>query len=97
MCGTTEGHEDYFYGNKVVLTGTDVGGPQCNAPMTVMHDNSYFTSSGDIKECGKSLGDLVKSGKSEKGSTVAKLPTDDTIIGWAKTTLGVTNGGKLRT
>ena len=26
--GTLKNHEDYFYGNKVVLTGTDVGGPQ---------------------------------------------------------------------
>ena len=91
VCGTLEGHEDYFYGNKVVLTGTKVGGPQCNHPATVLHDNQYFTSSGDVEECGKSLSDLQKAGTSEKGSSVAKLPDDATVIGWVKTMLGITD------
>jgi len=89
VCETLQGHEDYFYGNKAVLTGTNVGGPQCNDPTkTVMHDNSYYTSTGDIQECGKSLGDLIKAG-GEKGSMVAKIPADDVIIGWAKEKLGM--------
>jgi len=93
VCGTLKDHEDYFYGNKVVLTGTSVGGPQCSAPATIMHDNSYFTSTGDVQECGKSLADWMKAG-GEKGSSVAKIPTDDAIIGWAKVLLGTKNGGK---
>ena len=51
-----------------------------------MHDNQYFTNSGDVKECGKSLKDM---GDFDKGSTVAKTPADDTIIGWAKEKLGM--------
>merc|ERR1711918_38649 len=49
------GHEDQFYGNKVVLTGTDVGGVQCDGATTQFHDNSYFTPSGQLMECGGSL------------------------------------------
>merc|ERR1712076_312276 len=32
------GHEDYFYGNKVVLTKNQVGGVQCKDVKTVLHD-----------------------------------------------------------
>ena len=75
VCAQLAGHEDQFYGNKVVLTGTDVGGVQA----THVHDNKYFTSTGKITENGKPM--------AETGSTVATLPDDDTIIGWAKDTL----------
>jgi hypothetical protein len=30
----------------------------------------------------------------EKGSSVAKMPTDDAVIGWAKVLLGSKNCGK---
>lgn len=40
----------------MVLTGEKVGGPQCNAPgKTVMGNNSYYTASGDVQECGSDL------------------------------------------
>ena len=31
-CGMLDGHEDVFFGNTVVLTGSSVGKPQCDAP-----------------------------------------------------------------
>jgi len=47
-----------------------------------MHDNHYFTADGQVQICGKNLTDMQASGM-ESGSTEAKLPSDDTIIGWA--------------
>merc|ERR1711957_773307 len=82
VTGTLSGHEDYFYGNKCVLTNDKAGGPQCNDPKTQMHDNHYFTADGQVTMCGKNLTDMQASGM-ESGSTEAKLPSDDTIIGWA--------------
>jgi hypothetical protein len=81
VTNTLEGHEDYFYNNKAVLTGSSVGGPQCKAPATVMYNNSYFTPTGSISECGGPM--------KEKDSTVASMPADNTIIGWAKDKLGM--------
>ena len=88
VCSQQPGHEDYFYGNKVVMTGNKVGGFSCDgSAKTVVHDNEYYTSDGKISECGKDLADWQKAGN-DKGSMVAAFPSDDTIIGWAKDKLG---------
>merc|ERR1712203_936818 len=55
VTGTLDGHEDYFYGNKVVLTKNQVGGVQCKDVKTVLHDNSYYTPDGTLQECGVNL------------------------------------------
>merc|ERR1712100_588837 len=72
---TLPGHEDQFYRNQVVLTGTDVGGVQCNGAMTQLHNNSYFTPNGMLTECGGSLAGAQAKGL-DIGSTVSKTPTD---------------------
>ena len=84
VCSQLDGHEDYFYDNKVVSTGTDVGNFACSGTgKTVVHDNAYYTPTGDITECHKSLADWQAAGE-DKGSTVGAFPADDEIIGWAK-------------
>jgi len=83
-----DGHEDHFEHNTVVLTGTNVGSFTCSGTgKTVMSHNSYYTSSGSITECGQPLQDWQVKGE-DVGSTVAALPDDATIIGWAKALLG---------
>jgi len=73
----------------VVLKGEKVGGPQCNAPgKTVMGNNSYYTASGDVQECGSDLAAWQQKGN-EVGSSVGKTPSDATIIAWAKAKLGI--------
>jgi hypothetical protein len=52
VTNTLEGHVDLFQNNTVVLTGNNVGGPQCKAPATIMGMNKYYTKGGTIKECG---------------------------------------------
>ena len=45
-------------------------------------DNAYYTPDGAITECGANLTEWQALGN-DAGSTVARLPDDDTIIGWA--------------
>ena len=88
VCSQQPGHEDYFYGNKLVTTGTNVGGFACAGDAeTVVHDNAYYTASGSISECKMDLKAWQARGN-DKGSTVGPLPTDDTLIGWARSMLG---------
>ena len=91
VCGMLDGHQDVFTGNKVVMTGNNVGGPQCHAPgKTTMGQNDYYTPDGTANECGSSLADWQKKSKdNEPGSTVSKTPSDDVIIGWAKAKLNI--------
>jgi len=88
VTGTLEGHEDYFYGNKVVLTNNQVGGVQCKNAKTVLKDNSYFTPDGTLTECGGNLSQAQAKGF-DVGSTVAMTPSDDDILGWASDLLGI--------
>lgn len=70
------------------MTGKSVGGFACSGPAkTVVHDNRYFTPTGTIEECGTDLSSWQAKGE-DRNSTVAALPSDDTIIGWAKALLG---------
>ena len=88
ICSQQKGHVDYFYGNKLVVTVTNVGGFHCGGDaQVVIHDNEYFTQTGNITECGKPLQEWQAAGN-DKGSSVAKWPADDVIIGWAKAKLG---------
>ena len=88
VCSQQPGHEDYFYGNKLVTTGTKVGDLACDGDAkTVVHDNAYYTASGSISECKMDLKAWQARGN-DKGSTVGPLPTDETIIGWARSMLG---------
>merc|ERR1712000_443821 len=88
VCGTLKGHEDYFYGNKVVMHGKNVGGVQCSGAKTVLHDNSYFTPDGSLSECGGDLPSAQAKGF-DTGSTVSTTPADDVILGWASDLLGI--------
>jgi len=72
---TLEGHEDYFYGNYVVLQWETVG--SC-LPQKQMHDNQYFTPTGKVKE-----------GCEGFGGNVSKLPRDEEILNQAKKKLGM--------
>ena len=88
MCPQADKHEDHFFGNRVVLTGTDVGGLSCKAPgKTVVHDNEYFTADGNLTECGMNFTAWSAQGE-DKGSKVATWPADDVIISWARAKLG---------
>ena len=71
---TLPGHEQYFYGNYVVMQGEQVG--TC-LPQKQMYGNRYFTPSGKLQE-----------GCQGFGGQVSTTPSDaDTLI-QAKMKLG---------
>jgi hypothetical protein len=83
------GRENYFYNNRVVMQDTSVGNFQCSGPgQTVIRNNTYYTATGEVEECGMPLAEWQSQGH-DPGSTVLPHPKDDaTIIGWAKDLLG---------
>jgi len=85
-----EGHEDWFVSNRVVITGKKIGQFKCSGPgKTILHDNQYFTRSGDVQECGMSLVDWQQNATgNDVKSTVERIPSDETIIAWGKDVLG---------
>jgi hypothetical protein len=84
-----DGHGDYFYNNSVILTGSHVGAGTCTGTgMTVLHDNKYFTNDGTVTECKMDLAAWQAKGN-DKGSSVAKLPTDDAVVAMASALLGI--------
>ena len=84
VCEQTPGHEDYFYDNKVILTGNDVGGFACDGKAkTIVHGNDYFTKTGNVTECKMSL-DAWQAKGNDNGSSVAMWPKDEVILGWAR-------------
>lgn len=87
MSSQTPGHEDFFFSNRVVITGNNVGGFACTGDAkTVVYDNQYFTPTGSIQECGMDLPSWQAKGE-DHNSSVTTLPEDATIIGWAKALL----------
>merc|ERR1712130_908350 len=79
ICSQVPGHEDYFYGNKVIIgkANPPLGNYACNDPKTVVHDNEIYTSDGKATECGKPA-------PISKGTHVYKLPTPNQVITWAR-------------
>ena len=55
-----------------------------------MNDNEYYTSTGEITECGANLTDWQALGN-DVGSSVSTLPKDETIIGWAVELLDISS------
>lgn len=87
ICEQLEGHEDLFVNNKVVMTGEKLGGFKCQgAGKTILHGNNYFTPTGNVIECDMNLTDWQRHGN-DVNSTVSKLPSDDTILSWARSLL----------
>merc|ERR1711871_499187 len=78
------GHADVFVNNRVVMTSDHVGsGFSCGSVGSPnVTSNHFFTGTGNVSICNKPLNDV------DPASTVAKLPSDETIFGWAKDLLG---------
>jgi len=84
------GHEDYFYKNKIIMSGDGTyGHGTCSGTgKTVVHDNDVYTPNGNVQECGMSLVDWQSKGN-DPGSTSNKYPTDEVIVGWITKLLGL--------
>jgi len=105
MQGTFDvaGQRCSFENNKVVLLGSKIGNPQCptNPPVsyppwqgdTLLSNNEYYTPDGKMEECNMPLAQFqaLNTSFNDVGSTVVKLPSDATVIGWAKAVLECCN------
>jgi len=77
------GHEDYFYNNKVILQKDGIyGHGTCSgAGKTVVHNNAVFSPTGNVQECGMSLAQWQAQGN-DPGTTASVLPSDQTLVTW---------------
>jgi len=84
-----DGHEDTFANNHVVMTGSNVGSFTCKGTgKTIMANNTYYTSTGSVTECGAKLVDWQKQGN-DGGSEAAIWPTDAALTALAAAKLGI--------
>ena len=94
ICNQIKGHADAYYSNYVVLNndGGIGGGQECttsdSADATIVHDNHYFSPTGAVSECGKSLAAWQATG-GDPGSVAAAWPDAATLIAVARSTLGM--------
>jgi len=85
LSGQLTGHEDYFYANKVVMSGDGTyGHGTCSGNgKTVVHDNEVYTPNAKVDECGMSLANWQAQGN-DPGTKAAVWPADEVILTWLK-------------
>jgi hypothetical protein len=86
-----DGHEDQFYANYVVLNqdGNYVL-PVCSGTgKSVIGNNTVYTPTGNVSECGQALTAWQAAGN-DLGTTTAPYPPTSTLLGIAQELLGVT-------
>lgn len=95
ICEQLPGHEDRFYNNSVVITidGGDYGqGQTCHGSSTegktFLANNSIYTPSGSVSECGMPLSKWQAQGN-DPGTTVAAWPSPAEILEWGKAKIGM--------
>lgn len=94
ICQQLKGHPDKFYSNHVIQNGDGNygNGQACKTDgsedATVVHDNTIYTPSGKVTECGMALADWQAQG-GDPGTTAAVTPADSVIIGLARAALGM--------
>lgn len=93
ICNQLHGHEDHFYNNVVVQENDgDYGSGSCtDAPdnaKTVVYNNSIYTPTARVTECGMSLSQWQALGN-DPGTKAATYPSDAVLLGFARTVLGL--------
>jgi len=94
ICSQLKGHPDQFYSNQVVLSGDGDygGGAACtttaSVDATVVHDNTIYTPTGRVTECGKPLADWQATG-GDPGTVAKTWPADADLIALARAALGM--------
>ena len=84
-----KGFNDAFFNNSCVFRssyGSDCG----TFAGWGVHDNKVYSQSGTAKICGMNFEQWLASGKShDKGSSIARWPTDAELIAMGKAVLGM--------
>ena len=91
ICGTLPGFEDGYYGNYLYLAKDGNYGSGQNCALTggtIVGNNTIWSPTGAITECGKSLADFQATG-GDPGTTASPYPDDSVVLGVAKALLGL--------
>ena len=92
ICGQLKGHVDVFVNNIVVQTqdGNYANGACSGDGKTVVGNNTVYTPTGRVTECGTSLAQWQAQGNDPMTTnhSFAEL-TDDLLLGYARATLGM--------
>ena len=94
ICSQLKGHADQFYANHVVQRGDgDYGGGQAcktdaGVDATVVHDNTIYTPTGKVTECGMSLAAWQALGN-DPGTVATVTPDDATLLALSRAALGL--------
>eukprot|EP01116_Phalansterium_solitarium_P023012 TRINITY_DN785_c0_g1_i1.p1 TRINITY_DN785_c0_g1~~TRINITY_DN785_c0_g1_i1.p1 ORF type:complete len:881 (-),score=338.00 TRINITY_DN785_c0_g1_i1:265-2871(-) len=91
ICSQLDGHEDFFYSNTVVQTrdGNYANGACSDPGMTVVYNNTVYSPTGAITECGMSLKQWQAKGNDPGTVAIAGYPTDEQLIAWSRAVLGL--------
>jgi hypothetical protein len=88
---TQAGHADGYYDNVLYIAADgDYGnGQTCSGPgMTIVSNNTVYSPTGAINECGTSLAAWQAAGN-DPGTRGLPYPEDETILGVARNLLGL--------
>jgi hypothetical protein len=91
ICQQVAGHGDGYYSNYLWLAadGNYGGGQTCSgAGQTIVFNNTIWSPTGKITECGTSLAQWQAAGN-DPGTTGSPYPADGTVLGLARTILGM--------
>jgi len=91
ICNALPGFQDGYYNNWLYLAkdGAYGGGQDCSlVGGTIVHDNTVWSPTGSITECGQKLAAYQATG-GDPGTTASAYPTDDVVLGIAKTLMGL--------
>lgn len=94
ICNQLKGHPDSFFSNHVVIThdGDYGGGQACtttsSVDATVLHDNTVYTPTGAVTECGKTLAAWQATG-GDPGTVAKAWPADADLLALARAALGM--------
>ena len=91
ICPQLDGHADGYYNNILYQAkdGNYGSGQACAAPgMTIVFNNTIYSPTGAVTECGKSLAQWQAAGN-DPGTVAAAYPPDATILALARSILGI--------
>ena len=94
ICSQLKGHPDQFYSNHVIQRGDGSygGGQACktdsSVDATVVHDNTIYTPTADVTECGMSLAAWQAQG-GDPGTVARVWPADADLLALARAMLGL--------
>jgi hypothetical protein len=91
ICGQIPGYADGYYDNILYMgqDGNYGSGQTCSGPAaTVVYNNTVYSPTGAVKECGMTLAQWQAQG-GDPGTTAAPYPDDSVILGIARNILGL--------